>query len=128
MEINSTFNIRPAAVAAKPVAGNEEAQGPSARVSGQTTEKIQELQQQSIEEGRELEAEEVDTVVENLNKFAQSIRRDLSFSLQNETGRIVVEVTDSNTGELIRKIPSEEALKISERIAEVRSLLTSVKA
>ena len=124
MEINSTFSIRPSSVTAKPAATTEE----SPTVSASKIQQFQQLQTQAVEEKANLEPEEIDTVVENLNKFAQSIRRDLSFSLQDETGRVVVEVTDSQTGEVIRKIPSEEALKISERIAEVRSLLTSVKA
>lgn len=124
MEINNTFSIRPSAVAAKPAGNAEEGASASANKIQQFTQ----LQEQSADASGPLEPEEIDSVVENLNKFAQSIRRDLSFSLQNETGNVVVAVTDSQTGELIRQIPSEEALKISERIAEVRSLLTSVKA
>jgi flagellar protein FlaG len=78
-------------------------------------------------EQQEPDLKTVESAVEGLNQYAQSIRRDLAFSLQGEPGQVVVEVTDSETGELIRKIPSEEALKLSERIAEVRSLMTSVE-
>lgn len=124
MEINNAVYIRPVSVTAKSTADTENVSGaPSEEVTP-----LQESKEQSEQSDREVEPEELASVVENLNGYAQSVRRDLSFSLQNDTGKVVVEVTDSSTGELIRKIPSEEALKLSERIAEVRSLMTSVKA
>jgi len=124
MEINNSVQIRPVAVTAKSTSDTEIVKGtPSEEVTPS-----QDLNETTVASSRELQQGEIESVVENLNSFAQSIRRDLAFSLQNETGKVIVEVTDSSTGELIRKIPSEEALRLSERIAEVRSLMTSVKA
>ena len=124
MEINNAVNLRPVSVTAKnPIDMESVKQAPSEEALP-----LQETNDKPEESDRDVEPEELASVVENLNGMAQSVRRDLSFSLQNDTGKVVVEVTDSSTGELIRKIPSEEALKLSERIADVRSLMTSVKA
>ena len=54
--------------------------------------------------------------------------RDRSFSLDDSTGRVVVKVTDSTSGEVIRQIPSEEALRLAERLDEARSLLFKAEA
>jgi flagellar protein FlaG len=40
----------------------------------------------------------------------------------------MVKVTDAESGEVIRQIPSEEALKLAESLAEARSLLFEAKA
>ncbi len=70
----------------------------------------------------------VEEAVSSIEKFTQSIRRDLSFSLDDSTGRVVVKVTDSTSGEIIRQIPSEEALRLAERLDEARSLLFKAEA
>lgn len=44
----------------------------------------------------------------------------LSFALEDELNRTVVTVTDTNTEEVIRQIPSEEFIKLAKRISEAR--------
>ena len=60
---------------------------------------------------------EVEQAVDRLNDYVQLIRRDLQFSVDDETGETIVKVVDSESGELIRQIPSEQALAISKAIA-----------
>lgn len=61
--------------------------------------------------------------VSYLQEFAQSIQRDLSFSLDDASGRIVIEVRDQASGDVIRQIPSEDALRVMKHLEEARSLL-----
>ncbi|GIZ12189.1 hypothetical protein NCCP436_16050 [Pseudomonas sp. NCCP-436] len=61
--------------------------------------------------------------VENIQEFVQSVRRDLNFSLDDSSGKVIVKVTDTHSGDVIRQIPSEEALELAERLSEARSLL-----
>jgi flagellar protein FlaG len=70
----------------------------------------------------------VKQAVATIEAFAQSISRDLSFSLDDSTGRVVVRVTDSTSGEVIRQMPSEEALRLAESLEEARSLLFKAEA
>lgn len=124
MDINSVQNIRPTAASPSASRNNTRAEvAISDRVPQEQIRAVR-VEQENTEPSV---SDNIREAVSNLNEFSQSIRRNLSFSLQNETGRVVVEVTDSETGELIRKIPSDEALQIAERISETRSLLPSVK-
>lgn len=66
--------------------------------------------------------------VSSIEAFAQSIQRNLNFSLDDTSGRVVVKVTDGESGEVIRQIPSEDALRLAESLEEVRSLLFRAEA
>lgn len=72
--------------------------------------------------------QQLEQAVSNMQEFVQTINRDLSFSLDDSTGRLVVKVTDSKSGDLIRQMPSEEALSLVKRLDEVRSFLFEGKA
>jgi flagellar protein FlaG len=56
--------------------------------------------------------------VRNLNDFAQNTRRELNFSVDDETGKTVVKVIDFETKEVIRQIPAVEILEVARRINE----------
>ena len=72
--------------------------------------------------------EPMEEAVSSIKAFAQSIQRNLNFALDDSTGRVVVKVTDSVSGEVIRQIPSEDALRLAESLDEVRSLLFKAEA
>lgn len=71
---------------------------------------------------------ELEKAMSNIQEFVQSVRRDINFSLDDGNGRVVVKVTDATSGDVIRQIPSEEALKLAENLSEVRSLLFQAEA
>lgn len=70
------------------------------------------------ESQQEISAEKVKEVVEQLNNHAQAVNRDLQFSVDDESGRTVIKVINSETAELVRQIPSEEVLRLSQTIRE----------
>lgn len=72
--------------------------------------------------------EEVEAAVTTIQDFVQSVRRSLVFSLEEGSGRVVVKVIDAGSGDVIRQIPSEEALQLAENLSEVRSLLFKAEA
>lgn len=63
----------------------------------------------------------IETAVAQISDFVQARNRQLAFSIDEESQRSVVKVTDSESGEVIRQIPSEEVLALSERIKELQS-------
>lgn len=75
-----------------------------------------------------LERDALQEAVANMQDFTQNIQRSLSFSINENTGRTVVEVTDKATGEVIRQLPTEEALRLAESLEEMRSLLFTAQA
>lgn len=83
----------------------------------------------AIERNTEAPAlEKVKQAVQNINKSLQSMSRDLEFSVDSDSNRTIVKVVDSKTKEVIRQIPSQEALEISKALDTVRGLLIKQQA
>lgn len=79
-------------------------------------------------EARNVSREQVESAVSTIQEFVQSVRRSINFAVDDGSGRVVVKVTDAGSGDVIRQIPSEEALKLAENLSEVRSLLFKAEA
>lgn len=77
---------------------------------------------------QEVSREQVEDAVATIQEFVQSVRRSINFAVDDGSGRVVVKVTDAGSGDVIRQIPSEEALKLAENLSEVRSLLFQAEA
>ena len=71
---------------------------------------------------------DVKQAVQDLNDYAQSLNRDLHFSIDEDSGQTVVKVLDHESGEVIRQIPSEELLAIARNLENAQGLLLSAKA
>jgi flagellar protein FlaG len=50
---------------------------------------------------------------QQIESYLRSVGRSLDFRIDESTGRTVVTVTDAETGELVRQIPSEELLRLA---------------
>jgi flagellar protein FlaG len=61
-------------------------------------------------------------VVESLNDYMQSVRRDLRFSVDDFSGRTVITVLDSESQEVIRQIPPESVQALAEYLRNEGSL------
>jgi len=85
-------------------------------------------QTKAVERTQEATREQVEDAVATIQEFVQSVRRSINFSVDDGSGRVVVKVTDAGSGDVIRQIPSEEALQLAENLAEVRSLLFKAEA
>jgi len=77
----------------------------------------------SSEQSPSIGAQSLEAAVAGIKDFVQTIRRDLSFDLDDSSGKMVVKVTDRSTGEVVRQIPTEEALRLAENLEEARSVL-----
>ena len=70
-----------------------------------------------------ISAEQVHRAVETINRHLEAAAQDLRFSVDDTTGKTVVRVVDTSTGEVIRQVPSEELLAISRSIDRLQGLL-----
>ena len=82
------------------------------------------LAQQPVSADREA----LDAAVSDMQNFVQSVQRDINFNVDDSSGRVVINVTEATSGDVIRQIPSEEALRLSENLSEIRSLLFKAEA
>jgi flagellar protein FlaG len=62
----------------------------------------------------------IENALAEISEFVQNNGRQLNFSVDEGSQKNVVKVTDSETGEIIRQIPSEEVLRLSERLQNLQ--------
>ena len=71
----------------------------------------------------EPEREQVLAAVTDMQDYVDAAARNIQFQLDDDSGRMVVTVTEASTGDVIRQMPSEEALRLAENLAEMSSVL-----
>lgn len=67
--------------------------------------------------------EQLAQAVKSINTALQARSPELEFSVDSESDRTVVKVIDRDTKEVIRQMPSEEALEIAKALDRLQSLL-----
>ncbi len=95
-----------------------------------TTQNIAKFSERSQEQEKQSGSDKgkaVDEAISNLNDYAQNLKRQLHFSVDEDSGRTVIKVTDPETDEMIRQIPPEEVLRIAESLEEQSGLLLSAQ-
>ncbi len=73
-------------------------------------------------------SDQVQQAVTQIKQVAEKLAQNLHFSIDDDTGITVVKITDSSTQEVIRQIPTEEAVSIAKTLDKVQGLLFSEKA
>ena len=62
---------------------------------------------------------ELTGAIDQLNGYLEETQRGLRFSMDEDSGRTIVRVIDTETDEVIRQIPSEEMLVLIRHFNEV---------
>ena len=73
-------------------------------------------------DAKEMAAELKDTL-KRLNEHMRTSGRNLAFAKDEASGRTVIRVTNTDTGELVRQIPNEEFLKVARALDEFKGTL-----
>jgi flagellar protein FlaG len=66
---------------------------------------------------------DIAAAVRRLNELMAQRQRDLSFHVDEASGRTVITVRDARTSEVVRQIPSEEVLALARALEDARGLL-----
>lgn len=69
-------------------------------------------------EAKAVKDEEVTKAVSKLNDYVQNVQRNLQFSVDQESGVMVVKVIEANTDKVIRQIPNEETVRLARQLVE----------
>ncbi|TCT06967.1 flagellar protein FlaG [Paralcaligenes ureilyticus] len=72
--------------------------------------------------------EQVKQAVSKINTMVQGFDREVLFSVDHDSGKIVVKVMDTARNVVIRQIPSAEALAISHSLDKLQGLIINQKA
>lgn len=67
--------------------------------------------------------QQLEEAVTDIREFVQAAQRKLDFSIDDSTGRVVVKVIATDSGDLIRQIPSETVLKLAQSLTAASSVL-----
>lgn len=94
----------------------------AAQLLSGTVEDTGAVQQKSQEQAKETELQQVQSQadiekqVQNLQEFGKLQGWTVNFSMEQESGQMVIKVMDSDTRSVIRQIPTEELIAIHKRI------------
>lgn len=124
MNINAINSLPQPSAAARPLGLSSASPTATAEQSVAAQAEQATRASQAVEPARE----PLEEAVSSIKQFAQSIQRNLNFALDDSSGRVVVKVTDAMSGDVIRQIPSEDALRLAESLEEARSLLFKAEA
>lgn len=72
--------------------------------------------------------ETVAAVAAQIESYLRSVGRQVQISIDSESGETIISVRDANTGDLIRQIPSAEALRLSQSLGSHHSSLVDILA
>lgn len=81
----------------------------------------------AVEPQQEPKRADLEQAVTDIRKFVQDAQRKLDFSIDDSTHQVVVKVIATESGEVIRQIPSEAALKLAQSLHDASSLLFDAK-
>ncbi len=62
--------------------------------------------------------EQVQAAVKSLSDYAQSMQRDIEFSVDKDLDQTVIKVVDRDSGDLIRQIPEDIFLELARRLKD----------
>lgn len=80
-----------------------------------------------VAEKAAMKTEDLRAVVDKLNELMADGKRSLNFRVDTASDGVVVQVMDSQTQELVRQIPTEEALKLREFIEGMMGIIFNRK-
>lgn len=116
MDILNKTGFHPESASLRPSAVSKpEGAAPVARTENSINLDLPSTQKLSTESSSR---EEMNNAIRSLNESVQNIQRGIEFSIDEESGRSVVKVVDRETGDVIRQLPSEDALAVSRQIKE----------
>ena len=117
--LNSMLAQRPQNAAPAPNAAADKADKP---VQSQSTVSASEARSEPVSR------EQLNQAIKATKDFVGSINSSLDFSVDEDTGSVVVKVIDKETKEVIRQFPSEEMLSIAKALDSIKGLLVKQKA
>ena len=75
--------------------------------------------------GRDIGVAKTEALVKDLNSALEKVDGDYSVSVDNETGMVVVRITDVETGELVKQVPAQQMLDVSMSVEKIIGLLVN---
>ena len=128
MAIQAASDINANAVTMNPLNSGNKVQQPNPEVDDKLVAEQKALQLTKVEEAAKAEEKQADNkeekaleeAVQVIADFMNMPVKNVNFAKADGSDKTVIKVFDSESKELIKQFPSEEALEIAQRIVELR--------
>lgn len=116
--------------AAEPAAGNLPSQASAVAQAAVTTAQVRDTQatRTQTRPPAQPKAEEIRKAVQQVQEAVSSMTKSLQFSVDEKSGKTVITLTDTETGEVIRQVPSKEVIELAKNLDRVQGMLLKQKA
>jgi flagellar protein FlaG len=123
MQISTIGNTVPPAQwnSANGVSGSASAVAPPSAAPVQTAAAVEPV-------ARPATAGEAKQALQDINRVMRELSRGLEFSIDPDSDQVIVKVVDQTTSEIIRQMPTKEALEIAKALDKVQGLLIKQQA
>lgn len=130
MDVNLAAEVKGYGVAATPAVEREQRVKPQVTpVGGGGDSSRAALDERSLHgRGAALSAEEVNKMVDEIQKRMDTMGTKLNFTLHEDPNMVVVQVTDRESGEVVKQFPPEDVLALRKKLDELVGLLFDGKA
>ena len=75
-----------------------------------------------------VDTKQLEAAVKQVQHVTQTLANELKFNIDQDTGKTIVKLVDTATGDVIRQIPSEEMLVIAKALDKIQGLLIKQEA
>jgi len=115
MEILSITSQHARSVSASMSASTALAEQPAVQVKTETSAAAKQPDEQTRANIKE--------AVDRINRQMKDNNRDLNFSVDDASDRVIITVKSASTGEVIRQIPDQALLRVAHNIEDIKGLL-----
>jgi flagellar protein FlaG len=124
-DINLGSNIAPPAVGISSKVNNPAPAAP--KITVQDVHKVTDQRKDQTINKLAENAAEIREAVAEINKAVKKVPTSLDFSVDEASKRFIVSVTDTNTGEVIRKLPGDAVLRIAKQLESLKGVVFDQK-
>jgi len=110
-------------------APSQESQGSSAPVAVRNQNSVSDTNApQSDNSSSRADKATLEHAVKRISEYVSASRPEISFTIDETTGTQVVKIVDSQSQEVIRQMPSKEAIQIAQALDKLQGLLVKDQA
>lgn len=118
MDIQTTTTVD---YSKKPSSSTESVVQPSMNsglAMAKTVETSNQALNKTVTESAEIDAQKADKLLSSVNEKVKALQSFLKFEKDEDTEKMVFSIKNSETGEVIRQIPSKDLLEVSKQISQ----------
>lgn len=106
--------------ARKSIVGSTQEVEKSERVSSSDNTALKNAQDVQAQKTEKESAKEIEQAFAEISEFMNLYNRNVNFSMDEKSDKTIIKVFDSDSKELIKQFPSEDLVKLAQKIRELR--------